>query len=199
MKCLETEKLISYAYHLMDESAASQVRAHLGECPRCRQIVEKHGRLGALLDEWKAVGPTPGFDARVRQAVETQPAGRERWSFWGWDWTHSLALASLGVLMVAGAVWFTRSHQAVSHSSGIGTQHAQQATGPLAPAQSAGLHAPDFKPPVGVEPVHAVPRLQSASAFSNDDKDVLALEDYDLAANFDLLSELHKGAPRDAD
>ena len=77
MKCLETEKLIGYAYRLMDESAASEVRAHLGECPRCREIVEQHGRLDAVLNEWKAAEPTPGFDARVRQAVEAA-AGKAR-------------------------------------------------------------------------------------------------------------------------
>ena len=75
MKCLETEKLISYAYRLMDEPAASEVRAHLGECSRCREIVEQYGRLDAVLDEWKAAEPTPEFDARVRQAVEAQQAG----------------------------------------------------------------------------------------------------------------------------
>jgi hypothetical protein len=35
-----------------------------------------------------------------------------------------------------------------------------------------------------------------AGAFANDDNDAQALEDYDLAANFDLLSELPKGESR---
>ena len=129
MKCLETEKLISYAYRLMDEPAASEVRAHLGECPRCREIVEQHGRLDALLDEWKTAEPTPGFDARVRQAVEAQQARREAWGFWGWDWARGLALASLGVLIIAGVVWFTQSHRWVSNSSRVATRQPQQASG----------------------------------------------------------------------
>ena len=93
------------------------MRAHLGECPRCREIVEQHGRLDALLDEWKAAEPTPGFDARVRQAVEAQQARREAWGFWGREWARGLALASLGVLIIAGVVWFTRSHLRVPNSS----------------------------------------------------------------------------------
>ena len=48
----------------------------------------------------------------------------------------------------------------------------------------------------GVKPAQAVPELKSAGASLNEDKDTQALEDYDLAANFDLLSELPKGEPR---
>jgi anti-sigma factor RsiW len=194
MKCLETEKLIRYAYRLTDEPAASQVRAHLGECPRCREIVEQHRRLDVLLDEWKAAEPTPGFDARVRLAVEAQQAGRERG--WGWEWARGLALASLGILLIAGVVWFTRSHPGVSNPSSAATRQPHQASGPQTPAQVAKLPSPTFTAHRGVQPAQAVPELASTGAFSNDDRDSQALEDYDLAANFDLLSELPKGGPR---
>jgi predicted anti-sigma-YlaC factor YlaD len=196
MKCLETERLISYAYHLTDERAASEVRAHLRECPRCRERVEQHRRLDAVLDEWKAAEPALGFDARVRQAVEAQQARRERWSFWGWDWARSLALASLGVLIVAGVVWFTRSHLRVPNSSAVATRQSPQASGAQTPAQGAKLQSPTFTAHAGVRPAQTAPELKSAGAFANDDKDTQALEDYDLAANFDLLSELPKGERR---
>jgi len=196
MKCLDTEKLIRYAYRLTDESAASEVRAHLGECPRCRGIVEQHGRLDALLDEWKAAGPTPGFDARVRQAVEAQKARREGRGFWGWDWARGLALASLGVLIVAGVVWFTRGHPWVSNSSSVPTRQSPQASGAQTPGQVAKLPSPTVTARTGVKPAQAVSANKPAGAFPNDDKDTQALEDYDLAANFDLLSELPKGERR---
>ena len=197
MKCLETEKLISYAYRLTDEPAASQVRAHLGECPRCREIVEQHGRLDAVLDEWKAAEPTPGFDARVRQAVEAQQARREAWGFWGRDWARGLALASLGVLIVAGVVWFTRSHPGFPTPRGVATREAQQASGPQTPAQAAETSIPHRYAPCGREDrLGPSPNSNSADASSNEDNDAQALEDYDLAANFDLLSELPKGEPR---
>ena len=59
MKCLETETLISYAYRLIDEPAAAEVRAHVKECSRCREVVEQHGRLDAVLNEWQSAEPTP--------------------------------------------------------------------------------------------------------------------------------------------
>jgi anti-sigma factor RsiW len=193
MKCLETETLISYAYHLTDELAASQVRAHLAECPRCREIVEQHGRLDALLDEWKAAEPTPWFDVRVRHAVEEQQSRRDARSFWGWDWARGLALASLGVLIIAGVAWFTLSHTGDYTSSRVATQQPHSMSGPQTPPQTAKLQSPNGTAHPGVEPAQAVPELKSTGA---EDKDALALEDYDLAANFDLLSELPKGQAR---
>ncbi|MGD1101145.1 MAG: zf-HC2 domain-containing protein [Terriglobia bacterium] len=196
MKCLETEKLISYAYRLTDEPAASEVRAHLGECPRCREILEQYGRLDAVLDEWKAAKPTPGFDARVRQAVEAQQARLEAQGFWGWEWARGLAVASLGVLIIAGVVWFTQSHFWVFNSSRAATRQPAQARGPQTPAQVAKLQSPTVTAQAGVRPAQAAPELKLAGVALNDDKDAQALEDYDLAANFDLLSELPKGEPR---
>lgn len=196
MKCFETEKLIRYAYRLTDEPAAPEVRAHLEECPRCRGIVEQHGRLNALLDEWKAAEPTPGFDARVRQAVEARQARHDGGGFWGWEWARGLALASLGVLIIAGVVWFTRSHHWVSNSSSMATRQSPQANGPQTPGQVAKLQSPTVTARTGVKPAQAVSETKPAGAFSNEDKDAQALDDYDLAANFDLLSELPKGEPR---
>ena len=194
MKCLDTEKLIRYAYHLTDESAASEVRVHLGECSRCREIVEQHGRLDALLDEWKAAEPTPEFDARVRQAVEAQQSRRAAWGFWGTEWARGLALAALGVLIITGVVWVTQSHPRASITSGVATRQPQQAMGPQTPAPQ--LHAPATTAQAGVKPVPAAPPHQSAGVSANEDRDAQALEDYDLAANFDLLSELPKGERR---
>jgi Zn-finger nucleic acid-binding protein len=196
MKCLETERLISYAYRLTDEPEASQVRAHLGECPLCRGIVEQHGRLDALLDEWKVAEPTPGFDAHVRHAVEAHQARRESWGFWGWEWARGLALASLGVLIIAGVVWFTQGRHRVGTPSAVATGQPPRAGGPQTPAQAAKLQSPTVTAPAGVRPAQAVPVQIQEGAFSNEDNDARALEDYDLAANFDLLSELPKGVPR---
>jgi anti-sigma factor RsiW len=196
MKCLETEKLISYAYRLTDELAASQVRAHLAECPRCREIVQQHARLDALLDEWKAAEPTPRFDARVRQAVEAQQARRDARSFWGWDGARGLALAALGVLIVAGALWITLSHPWDSSSSRVATRQHHPMHGPQTPPETAKIPSPDGTAYPGVNSAQAVRELNLTGASSNEDKDALALEDYDLAANFDLLSELPKGQAR---
>jgi len=196
MKCLETEKLIGYAYRLLDEPAASQVRAHLGDCPRCREIVEQHGRLNAVLSEWKTEEPSPEFDARVRLAVEAQKSGSNAWAFWHWQWARGLALASLGVLIIAGVVWFALSHRVVSDSSRVAEQKPRQAISSQAPAQVANLHSLAVPGNGSPSPVQAVHGNKSAVGLTNEDKVTQALEDYDLAANFDLLSELPKGEPR---
>jgi hypothetical protein len=47
-----------------------------------------------------------------------------------------------------------------------------------------------------VTPAQHAPEPGSTVATSSDDKDALAMEDYDLAANFDLLSEIPKGERR---
>jgi anti-sigma factor RsiW len=194
MKCLETEKLIRYAYHLTDEPAAAEVRAHLEECPRCRGLVEQYGRLNALLDEWKVAEPTPGFDARVRQAVEAQQAKREAWGFGGLGWVRGLAVASLGILIIAGAVWFTERHHRGSNLSAVASQQPRRPLGAQTPATQ--LSSSAVPAPAGVRRARAASATGSAGAISNADQDALALEDYDLAANFDLLSELPKGESR---
>jgi len=196
MKCLEIEKLISYACHMADEPAASQVRAHLGECPRCREIAQQHSRLDAVLGEWKAAEPTPGFDARVWQAVEAQQANSKAWSFRSWGWARGLALASLGGLIIAGVVWITQSHLRVSNSSAVATRQSQSVGGAQTPVQVAQLPSPNATPPTGMNPSQTAPDVSLEAASRNEDKDTQALEDYDLAANFDLLSELPKREPR---
>jgi len=194
MKCFETEKLIRYAYHLTEESAAAEVRTHLGECPRCRGIVEQYGRLGSLLEEWPAAEPTPEFEARVRHAVEAEQARRAALGIWGLGWARGLAVASLGVLIVAGAVWFTQVRQRGSNSTEVAHRKSLSALAPATPATK--LPTLTFKAPVGAQHTQVAPQPESKGAFSNEDQEALALEDYDLAANFDLLSELPRGDQR---
>ena len=195
MNCLETEKLIRYAYRLLEEPAASPVRAHLRECSRCREIVEQHTRLDAVLSEWKVAEPSPVFDARVRQAVEARQDERAFWEFSKWRWTHGLALASLGLLIVTGWVWITHGPGRLP-SPQVVVSPSPSARGAAAAPQSASLH--QLTSPAhsakGLNPV--VPGPQSAGVSRHEDKDAQTLEDYDLAANFDLLSELPKGDQR---
>ncbi|MGO8815655.1 MAG: anti-sigma factor family protein [Terriglobia bacterium] len=196
MKCLEKDKLISYAYRLMDQAAASEVRAHLGECSQCRDKVGRYGRLDSLLDEWKAAGPTPEFDVRVRQAVEARQAGRPAWNFWNWGWSRGLALASLAVLLAAGAVWFPHGQRRTSSSANAAARPSRTAAADPAPAQVASLHAPGTPANTTLMAVKHAPGPGAASAASAEDKETLTLEDYDMAANFDVLSELPKGDSR---
>jgi hypothetical protein len=49
---------------------------------------------------------------------------------------------------------------------------------------------------VDVTPGLHAPSQESVNNGSTDDKDTQAMEDYDLAANFDVLSEIPKGERR---
>jgi hypothetical protein len=158
--------------------------------------VDQYGRLDAVLSEWEVAEPTPAFDARVRQAVEVQQAGRAAWGFWSWSWARGLALVSLGVLMMAGVVWFTQSHRRFSTPSQVVARHPQPAGSAQSPAPVASLHSPGVTLHPDIRPAQTAAEPQSAGNSSNEDKDAQALEDYDLAANFDLLSEIPKGEPR---
>jgi hypothetical protein len=196
MKCLTTEQLVGYAYGMAEKRAEAEVRAHLGECSRCRDIVEQYSRLNSVLDEWKTAPPTPWFDARLREAVEAQEARGAR-GFWERDWLGALALAALGLLIITGVVWFTRTHASVSNTSTMARRAVTQAPRKAsAPANVAELHAPGDTAPAGVTSAPALPDFDLAGVSVNDDKDTQALEDYDLAANFDVLSELPKEQPR---
>lgn len=196
MKCLESEKLIGYAYRLTDEAATAQVRAHLSECSRCRAIVQQYGRLNAALSEWKVDEPTLGFDARVRQAIEAQQAGRRAWGFWGWQWARGLALAALGAVMVVSAAWFAHHRTGISHAPQVAARHPQPAPGKPAPPEIATLHSPAVPARAARRPVQVAGEAQTSGVGLNADKVTQALEDYDLAANFDLLSELPKSESR---
>jgi hypothetical protein len=196
MKCLDSERLISYAYRLMDEPAASEVCKHLEECVRCREIVEQHGRLDAVLSEWQSAEPSPEFDVRVREAVGALEAQREGWGFWGWQWARGLALAALGVMIVAGVAWYGHNHRGDSRSSQVATRQPQITTGAPVSGQTPDQQTQADAAEAHVTPAQQVPDLRLAGATSSGDKDALAMEDYDLAANFDLLSEIPKGERR---
>jgi predicted anti-sigma-YlaC factor YlaD len=192
MNCLDHERLFSYAHRLLGEQEAAQVHAHLGECSLCREVVEHYERLDAVLEEWKPAGPSAWFDARVRQAVETQEARRAARGFWGLGWVRGLALASLGVLVIAGVAWLTHRHRSVSTPSTQATQQPRQTTAAQAPAEVAKLNPRAVTPRQAEKPRKPAPELQSAGISPSEDEDARALDDYDLVADFDVLSELPK-------
>jgi anti-sigma factor RsiW len=193
MKCFERERLVEYACGLMEDSYSVEVREHLEKCSACRGIVEQHQHLGSVLDEWKVEPPAPWFDAQVRQAVESDRAGSRGWVFG--DWVRSLALASLGIIIVAGAVWYGRNHRPPAKSSESGANVAKIGTPP------ATVNAPVVQPSVQtaqvkIVPVQPPPKPGSSHLASSEDRAARALDDYDLAANFDVLSEVPMGETR---
>ena len=198
MKCLETEKLIRYAYRLTDEAALSEVRAHLGECSHCREIIEQYGRLDTLLNDWRVAGPTPEFDVRVRQALETRQSKAAPWGLWNPAWVRSLSLAGLAALVMVGVIWIKPTHRRVPIPAVVvghlplSAKHAH--------AEGVAVRgAADTAPNTSVAAAKSALATGVISPTSSQDTDAQALEDYDMAANFDVLSELPKGDLRGAD
>jgi hypothetical protein len=111
-------------------------------------------------------------------------------------WARGLALASLGVLLAATAIWFAHNHHRVADSARVAVRQANPPAGASALAHVAKIHRPEAMPTVGKTSVRGARPANAASAALSDDKVAQALDDYDLAANFDVLSELPKREPR---
>ncbi len=180
MKCMEREKLFAYRHQWLDGREEGGVRAHLAECGRCRAALDEYRRLDSVLEEWKAVEPRPGFDARLRAAVErsaTAPAS----SLWGLRWgplggfgsLRWLAPALALAMAVVVSVVALRLRPSRPTPGSAVTQVAQ----PGAP--TAGVGAPSE--------ADAEEELRLY-------KNLSILEDYDMLSDFDVLSELPKSA-----
>ena len=96
-------------------------------------------------------------------------------------------------MIVTGVAWFGHDHHGALNSTQIATRHSQPATA-LAPMANPQTPAEPTQAQVTV--AQQSPELELVGAAASGDKDALAMEDYDLAANFDLLSEIPKGEPR---
>lgn len=191
MICLDRKQLFRYAHHLLNPQEVAQFRAHLGGCSRCREAVIHYERIDAVLDEWKPVEPSAGFDAGVRQAVGAQQAYRAAWSFWGPGWARSFALVALGVFVIAGEVWLARSQRPVPNPPALGSNPSEQVSAPIS-SEVAKVKPVIVAPARIKKPAKPATELKSVSSSLGEDEDARALDDDDLVANFDILSELPK-------
>jgi anti-sigma factor RsiW len=165
-KHLKEAEIIPYLDARLSDAERQRLDRHLTDCSACRtQLAEFRALLG-VLEEWKAVEPSPAFDAAVRERLRAQPEPLPRWA---WLRLRSAWGAALVVLvMVAIGLWQFTS---------------------LVPPQEQGS-APDR---AQVEPTvvpDTVPETASAEGDSLEllDDPVL-LENYELLAEFDVLFE----------
>ncbi len=172
MKCLEREKLARYSVHLLESHEETEVRAHLAECAACRETLEGYRRLGAVLDEWVPRGPSPGFDARVQNAIRQGEAERFGFRLFDVRWVRWLAPALAVVVVAVASVVVLRWHPSGKVSA----------------------------PPAALKPAATTATaVSSAATFEPDEEELKlyqnlpVLENYDLLADFDVLSELPKG------
>lgn len=96
-----------------------EVKAHLRGCAACGEEFRSLEATLALMDAWTAPEPSPFFDsrlqARLREAVEAQPAGVwERMSSW-WKFSNNYALrpamaGALALVLLVGGGSFATFH-----------------------------------------------------------------------------------------
>jgi hypothetical protein len=185
MKCLERETLFAYACRLLEGREEAEARAHVEACADCRSVVEDYGRLEAVLDEWKPRAPSPWFDARLRAALAVEEEGPFASLLAALNWRKWLVPA----VVVAGVVFAI----VVTIS-----QRTPPAPAPVA-RQEAPLTEPTPSPAEAPAPQRGPARVQSRSSATNlpaprEEKslsqDFESFDDFDLIANFDVLSEL---------
>ncbi len=128
-----------------------------------------------MLEEWHTTDPSPWFDARVRAAVrETRPTGVLGRFVQSLNWNHWLAPASMVLLVVASVTLLRRAEPLVR-------------TRVVAPSSSslAANHSTS-----GADAGKAVQTPeQEVSLYKN----LPILENYDMLAEFSVLSDISDG------
>ena len=199
MNCFERERLSQYANHLLTDQEAEQVAEHLSECPQCRGVVAEYQRLSTLLEEWKPAEPSPWFDARVCQAIESEKShGGVARGLWGLGWTRGLALAGLAILIVSGIAWVRSRQHSVPKLSPLASKPANPVKVDDTPREVAKANPTKAAPP-GARRATKPATVVAAPAAPSIEDNGTAVDDYDLVANFEILSELRKEANQVAD
>jgi len=177
--CVEREKIFALAQHMLSEREQQEVNAHLEACENCRGLLQNYRHLDSVLDEWSpAAEPSPWFDARLRAAVEAQ-AQRRTGFFGNLSWRRWMAAPALASLLLLASLVVLRSGWIGHH-----------------PQESSVAQAP----PVAAKPkVVPVTEAQAANQELKMYQNLPVLEDYDMLANFDVISELPKGNHKIAD
>lgn len=181
--CLEREQIFELAQGMSGKREAASMMEHLGNCAECRKVFASYQRLDGVLSEWNPpAGPSPWFDARVRAAVASGRAPRSASGFFGMGLNRWLALPVLASLLVLVGVL------ALRHRSRVNVRPA--------PPAVAAVHVP--APPARAQiraPAAPQTGAQEVSMYQN----LSVLEDYDMLAGFDVISELPKGSGKVAD
>jgi hypothetical protein len=187
MSCMEREQLFALAHGMLDAQEEAAARAHVAECTRCRQAVEEFVRLDAVLDEWRCAEPSPWFDTRLRAALAVEGEGGWRKALGAMQWARWLVPAAVVAALVLALMVMRQSPPS---SQPIARRTAENAVPSPQPA----------RPEVGreSEPVvqaqnpstPARPATLTRRGERTSEDDLRVLEDLDMLANFDVLSEL---------
>ncbi|MCE1246674.1 MAG: zf-HC2 domain-containing protein [Firmicutes bacterium] len=73
MNCNEVKKIMAeFVQGDLPEKESGDVQVHIDSCPECRYEYEAFIKTWDILDEWKAVEPSPDFTARFLTKVMAQ-------------------------------------------------------------------------------------------------------------------------------
>jgi anti-sigma factor RsiW len=114
------ESLIPYLDGRASVAERRDVEAHASVCAACTTRIDEFRRLSVALDELPRMEPSGAFDARVRQAIATEPRA-------GWfEWLipaprFAFALACLLVL----CVWTSQLEPNVGETATVAAQSEQ--------------------------------------------------------------------------
>jgi anti-sigma factor RsiW len=174
IRCAEREQLFAYACGMLNPREAGELGTHIRQCEACLRVVESYRWVDEVLDAWRPEEPSPSFDSRVQAAIATGAAtsaglwarlkGGLRDYWWGSGRRLAPVMVAMAVAVVSVVVLRER------HT-------------PLrSPGQTQQVVRTIKQPPSGAG-------LSQASSEASSS----AVDDYDILANFELLSELPKG------
>ena len=173
MKCNDREKLFLFVHQMLKSDEADVVRQHVAGCADCARVVDEQRKLDAELDDWSVQEPSPWFDAKVRTRVAA--CGRKNAGFLGFGRVRTLAagLAAITLILVAVVLFNHPKVAEINQQPSNLQQQVATAVPPQVPATSAAIR----------QPLRPEEQLKM-------DENLSVLEDYEVVANFDALSEL---------
>ncbi|HXH50956.1 MAG TPA: zf-HC2 domain-containing protein [Terriglobia bacterium] len=173
MKCHDRGKLFLFVHRMLAPDEADVMRQHVADCANCARVVDEHRKLEVALGDWNVAEPSPWFDAKVRARVaasEQKNAG-----FFGFGRVRVLAagMAAIALILVAVVLFNHQKVAEINQPPGSQEQTTVTAVQPQVPATTAAIRQP-------------LPPEEQLKM----DENLSVLEDYEVVANFDALSEL---------
>jgi len=76
-KHLKEAEIIPYLDARLSDAERQRLDRHLADCSACRMQMAEFRALLGVLEEWKAVEPSPAFDAAVRERLRAHGKNEE--------------------------------------------------------------------------------------------------------------------------
>ncbi len=175
-KCVEREKIFAFRHHMLEPAEEAEVRHHLDVCGNCQRISAGYERLERVLDEWKAVHPSPQFDALVKEALARRGPWESFRTLFAFPAARALAMATVALFVVGGSLLVYQFRRDSRH------------VGPV-PSATVNHAAASTNMTLTGSPGQALLAEEELKMY----QELAVLEDYDMLESFDVLSEIPAG------